>query len=103
MTGTVPTLLAAALGASLAACATVPSAHTGGPLPPSTMQCDAAPASWAIGHEPTAEVVERVRVDSHSQTTRVLHPGDVITMEFSSGRVNLKVNERNAIIAITCG
>lgn len=88
---------------SLSACATVPNAHTGGPLPPSALQCDASGAGWAIGQSPTAEIVERVRVDTHSRVARVLRPGQVVTMEFSGERVNINVNEREAIVGVTCG
>ena len=48
-------------------------------------------------------MVERIRVDTHSAVARVLHPDDVVTMEYSFQRVNVKVNERNAIVGITCG
>ena len=84
--------------AGLAACAQVPT-----PPPMPVQQCVADPARWAIGHEASAEVVERIRVDTHSAVARVIHPDDVITMEYSFQRVNVKVNERNAIVGITCG
>ena len=95
--------IAAALTLSLSACATTPNANTGGPLPPSAMQCDASGASWAIGQSPGGDVVERVRVDTHSRIARVLRPGQMVTMEFSAERVNIRVNEREAIIGVTCG
>jgi hypothetical protein len=95
--------IAAAFTLSLFACATTPNANTGGPLPPSAMQCDASGARWAIGQSPSSDVVERVRVDTHSRITRVLHPGQVVTMEFSGERVNIRVNEREAIVGVTCG
>jgi hypothetical protein len=83
----------------LAACAPMPPQAP----PPTAFQCVAAPASWAIGQAATDEVVERIRIDTHSRTARVLRPGQVITMEFSAERANVKVNDRNAIIGITCG
>ena len=95
--------IVAAFTLSLSACATVPNANTGGPLPPSAMQCDASGANWAIGQSPTAEIVERIRVDTHSRIARVLRPGPVVTMDFSGERVNVNVNEREAIVGVTCG
>ena len=86
----------------LAACAPMPP-QTGGPLPPASFQCVAEPAAWALGQAATSEVVERIRVDTHSRTARVLRPGQVVTMEFSAERVNVNVNDRNAIIGVTCG
>lgn len=94
--------LAATLVLSLAACAPMPPT-TGGPLPPATFQCVAEPGAWAIGKAASAEVVERIRVDTHSRIARVLRPGQAVTMEFSAERVNVNVNDRNAIIGVTCG
>jgi hypothetical protein len=93
--------LAATLLLSLAACAPMPPT-TGGP-PPTAFQCVAQPGAWAIGQAATAEVVERIRVDTHSRIARVLRPGQAVTMEFSAERVNVNVNDRNAIIGVTCG
>jgi hypothetical protein len=95
--------IVAAFTLSLCACAAVPPAHTGGPLPPMAMQCDASGASWAIGQSPTAEILERIRVDAHARVTRVIRPGQAVTMEFSGERVNINVNEREAIVGVTCG
>ena len=95
--------IVAAFTLSLSACATAPDANTGGPLPPSVVQCDASNASWAIGQSPTAETVERIRVDTHARVTRVIRPGQAVTMDFSGERVNVNVNEREAIVGVTCG
>ena len=99
MASTTRATLAAIAALGLSACTSV--APLSPPLP--AQQCVAEPARWAIGQAATAEVVERIRVDTGSKVARVLHPGDVITMEYSYQRVNVKVNERNAIIGITCG
>lgn len=87
------------LALPLAACAPMPPAAP----PPGAGQCVAAPAAWAIGKAATDAVVEQVRLDTGSQLVRVLRPGQVVTLEFSAQRVNVKVNERNAIIGVTCG
>lgn len=87
------------LALSLAACA--PMAPTA--PPPAAYQCVAEPAAWAIGKAATDAVVEQVRVDTRSAVARVLRPGQVVTMEFSAQRVNVRVNERNAIVGVTCG
>ena len=92
-----PMLLALAL--VLMGCAPMPPQ----PSPPYTGQCDASKATWAIGKAATADVVERIRVETGSQVARVLKPGQVVTMEYSAARVNINVNERNAITGVTCG
>ena len=88
---------------SLAACSTVPPVDTGGPYPPLEMQCDAERARWAIGREATPDIVEEIRAATQSRDVRVIHPGQAVTMDFSTVRVNIHVNERNAITGVTCG
>lgn len=100
-----------ALVLALAACAATPSASTPTPAsetatpatPSPSGACDAAHAQWALGKPATADTIERVRIDSHSRVVRVLHPGQIITMEFSAERVDIRVDGNNAILAITCG
>lgn len=97
------TLFAAAalvVAVSLSACAPMPPVE---PSPPYTGQCDAELARWAIGQAATSDVVERIRIDTHSQVARVIRPGQAVTMDFSAARVNVHVNERNAITGVTCG
>ena len=93
----------AVLGLALSACASAPAPSSPGPLPPSAMTCNAAPASWAVGQVASAGVVERVRLDSHSRSVRVLRPGQMVTMEFSAERVDIRVDGGNVILAVTCG
>jgi hypothetical protein len=94
-------LLTAAASCSLAACATTPPPD-GGPYPPQRM-CNAEAARAAIGREATPDVVERARIDAGADIARVLRPGQVVTMEYREGRLNIDVNERNAIIGLRCG
>lgn len=88
------------MAASLPACAPMPPVE---PSPPYTGQCDAELARWAIGQAATSDVVERIRIDTRSQVARVIRPGQAVTMDFSPARVNVHVNERNAITGVTCG
>lgn len=95
-------VLAVAATFSLVACATQPPLGTA-PYPPQATQCDAERARWALGREATAEVVEEVRAATQSHAVRVIRPGQAVTMDYSPVRVNIHVNERNAITGITCG
>lgn len=95
-------VLAVATALALGACATQPPLNTA-PYPVGDTQCDADRARWAIGREATAEVVEEVRAATQSHAVRVIHPGQAVTMDYSPVRVNIHVNERNAITGITCG
>ena len=44
-----------------------------------------------------------MRAATQSHAVRVIHPGQAVTMDYSPVRVNIHVNERNAITSITCG
>jgi hypothetical protein len=89
------------LALPLAACAGKPM-RTGGPLPPA-LACDAVPARGAIGQRATADVLEQLRKDSHAQVLRVIKPGQMVTMEFSAGRVDVRVDTDNVILGVSCG
>lgn len=84
---------------SMGACTTMP--PQGPPMPIS--QCNADGARWAIGREPSVDVVERARVESGSATVRVIRPGDAVTKDLRDDRLNLNVNARNAIDGVQCG
>lgn len=84
---------------AMAACATIPPQ---GP-PMAAAQCNAEGARPAVGRQPSADVVERARVDSGSAVVRVIRPGDAVDMDFRGDRLNLSVNARNAIDAVKCG
>lgn len=84
---------------SMGACATLP--PDGPPRPISG--CNAEGARWAIGREPSGDVVERARVESGSATVRVIHPGDAVTEDLRGDRLNVTVNARNAIDGVSCG
>ena len=92
-----PAILLIAL--PLAACATMPPP---GP-PPLAESCNAEAASWAMGHAVSDELVERIRVETGSQSVRVIRPGQPVTMDYRGDRVNIKLNERDAIVGISCG
>jgi hypothetical protein len=68
-----------------------------------TGMCNAQAANWAIGRAPTQDVVDRATRDSGAKVSRVLRPGQVVTMEYRADRLNIDVNEREAITGLRCG
>ena len=88
---------------ALAACASQSPAQAGDPAPGAGAGCDASAAQGTVGQAATPDTIERVRVDSHSRVVRVIHPGEVITMDFSTERVDIRVDGNNVILAVTCG
>ena len=87
---------------SVGACSTMPPPEDPTAVP-AAGRCNADGARFAIGREPTPDIVERARVESGSATVRVIRPGDVVTMDHREDRLNLDVNERNAITGARCG
>ena len=86
----------------LSACMTT-ARPMGGPMPPMQDRCGADLAKAAIGKAATPEVVEQARIQARADIARVLRPGQVVTMEFRAGRLNVDVNDRNAIVGLRCG
>lgn len=74
------------------------------PMPPQTASCNADTArSSAIGKPATAEVVEQARKAAGARMVRVLKPGQMVTMEYAEGRLNIDVDAHNVVINLRCG
>lgn len=100
-----PTLtLSAVLLCLLSACAqqtpatpaAPPSAAVGG-------ECKASGAQFAVGRNAEATLVEQARQRSGAHMARVIRPGQPVTMDFSSQRLNLDVDAGNRITRVHCG
>ena len=48
-------------------------------------------------------VVEQARLASGAQVARVLKPGQMVTMEYREGRLNIDVDANNVITNLRCG
>ena len=73
------------------------------PLPPTRRTCDADAAAGHVGSEATPEVVSAAQRDAGASTARVLKPGQMVTMEYIEGRLNIDVGANNVITGIRCG
>jgi hypothetical protein len=98
---TLPTLVIAS-SLALGACAT-PAPGTGGDTPPASAACNADAAQSAVGKTATPDVVEQARTDAGADMARVLKPGQVVTMEYREGRLNVHVDANNVIESVRCG
>lgn len=90
----------------LSACATAPMPSAGMPAEPPPREggtCNAEAARYAIGKAATDDVVDKARVDSGSALVRVIKPGMAVTMDYRADRLNIDVNDRNAITGVRCG
>jgi hypothetical protein len=114
-------LSAAALALALAACTPQPPASAGDPaadaMPPATGavddalqpaapgmdSCDAGAVQSLAGQQATDEVIEQARMDAGAEIVRTLRPGQVVTMEFRAGRLNIDVDDDGTITGLRCG
>ena len=85
--------------------ATTPPAATPPAATPAAPEqaCQIEPVQHVVGSQYTPELGEQVRELSGSTVVRVLHPGEVVTMEFRFDRVNITVDDAGAITQVTCG
>lgn len=81
----------------------VPVAVKPAPAPAPQPECSAAGARFAVGQtlSPQLEVAARTR--ANAAVSRVLKPGQAVTMEFNAARLNLEVDARGRVTAVRCG
>ena len=92
-----------ALLAVLAGCSSVDSDKT--PAPPANPNgvCNAELVQGMLGQTATAEQVEQARQHAGAQSVRVLAPGDAVTLDYNSQRLNIDIDEAEVIERINCG
>jgi hypothetical protein len=73
------------------------------PSPPFEGSCVAAEARWAIGQRASDDLLERARVAAKAALARFLLPNQPITTEYLGSRLNLGLDERNVVHAVSCG
>lgn len=90
----------------LSACVTAPMPPSGMPAEPPPRvggTCNAEAARYAVGKAASNDVVDKARIDSGSALVRVIGPGMSVTMDYREDRLNIDVNDRNAITGVRCG
>ena len=97
------------VAALMAGCASHGQAPAAAPTPTQAQApapealCNAQPAQAAVGQSSTASVVESARGRSGARMVRILRPGQMVTKEFDTQRLNLEVDANGRILAVRCG
>ena len=80
-------------------------ACTATPVPQDRLgvQCNADRVQPLVGREATTDVVTRAKDRSGARTVRLIKPGEAVTMDFRSDRLNLDLDNVNTITAARCG
>jgi hypothetical protein len=99
-----------AAAAAMAGCAAGAPAAAPAPAPapvaalaPPAPQCSAEAAKFAVGQPHTAQLEIAARHRAGARTSRVLKPGQAVTMEFNGDRLNVDVDARNRVTSVRCG
>jgi hypothetical protein len=83
---------------ALTACAPV------APLPGvPTGECSTNGLGSLVGRPATLALVDRARRRAGASMARVLGPGQIVTMEYRNGRLNVNVDGKNRVKSFTCG
>jgi hypothetical protein len=66
-------------------------------------RCDQAAVQFALGQSFGPQLEREVRARSGAQQVRWLSPGQMVTMEFNPGRLNLTLDGRGQVVKASCG
>jgi hypothetical protein len=93
-----PFILALAGAGLLTACASLDTT----PPEDTHVVCNARTLDWTIGKEADETLVRRAQLEATAKIVRVLHPGQMVTMEYSDQRLNLHVDGHNVVTSYSC-
>ena len=68
-----------------------------------TGECSASGLGNLVGGAATPSLVNRAKRRAGASVARVLKPGQIVTMEYLNGRLNVNVDDRNRVKSFTCG
>lgn len=81
----------------------VPVAVKPAPAPVPQPECSAAGARFATGQTLSPQLEAAARTRANAAVSRVLKPGQAVTLEFNAARLNLEVDARGRVTAVRCG
>jgi hypothetical protein len=90
---------------ALSACAQQPPQVPAAPKPPviAPNECNDAAAQFAVGKTADAKLAEEARVRASALRVRMVHPGQMVTMEFDASRLTIEVDAGGKVASVRCG
>jgi hypothetical protein len=73
------------------------------PAAASDGRCDSDLAKFAVGQTASSALLQQAQQRSGAQTARILRPGDIMTLEYRSQRLNLNVDAQGVVARVNCG
>lgn len=66
-------------------------------------RCDSDLAQFAVGQAASPALLQQAQQRSGAQAARILRPGDIMTLEYRSERLNLNVDAQGVVARVNCG
>lgn len=66
-------------------------------------RCDSDLAAFAVGQPASSALLQQAQQRSGAQVARILRPGDIMTLEYRSERLNLNVDAQGTVARVNCG
>lgn len=97
-----------AAGLLLAGCAGLSSTPPHEPAPPpprveTSAACGAERVQDRVGREYSEALGESIQRESRAASLRVIRPGQAVTLDYRSDRINVRLDEDDVITEIGCG
>lgn len=84
----------------VAACAT---AGTAGPATEGPGECRLDAVQYAVGQPYTVELGAALQDKSGARSLRAISPGQAVTMDFRSDRLNIEIDAQGKVVRVSCG
>ena len=88
---------------ALTGCATMTESEPPPPVAGAEGACSTEALRDLIGRTATAELGAEALRRSGARTIRWIQPGQMITMDYSPARLNIRLDEKNAVLSFDCG
>lgn len=99
----IPLIAAMWCGSVLLGCQSSSPERTQDPGSATTNRCTASAVDELIGQKATPALLDQARQESGASIARILRPGDVVTLEYNAGRLNLTTDDALVIQQAYCG
>jgi Peptidase inhibitor I78 family len=70
---------------------------------PDLLDCDASRAQGLVGQKASETLGKEALKRTGSQTLRWTRPGQAVTMDYRTDRLNIDLDERDVVVRIGCG
>lgn len=64
--------------------------------------CDANGAAFALGAAATPILIEQALIGASASAVRVIRPGDLVTLDYRTDRLNIELDAVGRVVAVTC-